>query len=300
VKGSPADGVLEVDDVILGVGGKPFEGDARKAFGTAITEAEKTENKGLLKVIRWRKGKAGPATVPLKAMGNYSDTAPYDCPKSRRILEQGCRYLAERELGTDIVGEVNALALPASGKPEYLEKVKALAHKVGKPDLMLTLKPGMFAWGWGYANLFLTEYYLATGDESVFPAIREYSTTIAKGVTSTNRMEWSSTPVQTGAVGEGNIVLKDQGGYTMLTAVGHSHQGEYYKAWTSKSLSGFVDHGKIRIKVPAWASGAFGHGDVICRDNQCWLYFQGTSDGGRTFQIGLAKHPVPVNTVTKE
>jgi len=109
--------------------------------------------------------------------------------------------------------------------------------------------------------------------------------------TSTNLKDWSSTPVQTGAVGEGNIVLKDQGVYTMLTAVGHSHRGEYYKAWTSRSLTGFVDRGKIKIKVPAWASGAFGHGDVVCRDHQYWLYFQGTSDGGKTFQIGLAKHP---------
>ena len=180
-KGSPADGVLEVDDVILGVGGKPFEGDARKAFGAAITEAEKTENKGLLKVIRWRQGKEEQVAVPLQVMGSYSDTAPFDCPKSRRILEQGCRYLAEHGLGDGIAGEVNALALLASGKPEYLEKVKALAHKVGKPDLKLTLKPGMFAWDWGYDNLFLTEYYAATGDESVLPAIRELSTTIAKG-----------------------------------------------------------------------------------------------------------------------
>jgi len=130
-KGSPADRVLEADDVILGVTGKPFEGDARKAFGAAITEAEKTENKGLLRLIRWRKGKAEPVAVPLKVMGAYSDTAPYNCLKSRRILEQGCLYLAGREMGGDIGGEINALALLASGKPEYLQKVKALAHKVG-------------------------------------------------------------------------------------------------------------------------------------------------------------------------
>ena len=180
-KGSPADGVLEVDDVILGVGGKPFESDARKAFGAAITEAEKTENKGLLKLIRWRKGTRSDVAVRLRVMGAYSDTAPYNCLKSRLILEQGCRYLAGREMGGDIGGEINALALLASGKPEFLQKVKALAHKVGRPDLKLTLQPGMFAWDWGYANLFLTEYYLATGDKSVLPAIREYSTTIAKG-----------------------------------------------------------------------------------------------------------------------
>ena len=37
---SPASGVMEVNDVILGVNGKPFDDDARKAFGRAITEAE--------------------------------------------------------------------------------------------------------------------------------------------------------------------------------------------------------------------------------------------------------------------
>src|SRR5579871_6279902 len=42
--GSPADGVLAVDDVILGVDGKSFESDARRAFGEAIGVAERTEN----------------------------------------------------------------------------------------------------------------------------------------------------------------------------------------------------------------------------------------------------------------
>jgi len=39
-KGSPADGLLEVGDVITGVQGKPFGDDARILFGKAITEAE--------------------------------------------------------------------------------------------------------------------------------------------------------------------------------------------------------------------------------------------------------------------
>jgi hypothetical protein len=115
-------------------------------------------------------------------------------------------------------------------------------------------------------------------------------------VTSTNLTDWSSTPVQTGAVGEGNIVLKDQGVYTMLTAVGHSHHGEYYKSWRSNSLTGFEDGGKIKMNVPTWASGAFGHGDVLRYGDEYWLYFQGTSNGGKTFQIGLAKHPVGTST----
>ena len=53
---SPASGVMEVNDVILGVNGKPFDDDARKRFGRAITEAEKSENKGVLKLVRFRDG----------------------------------------------------------------------------------------------------------------------------------------------------------------------------------------------------------------------------------------------------
>ena len=49
---SPADGVMQVDDVILGVGGKPFTDDARKSFAVAIQEAEKDANKGVLKLTR--------------------------------------------------------------------------------------------------------------------------------------------------------------------------------------------------------------------------------------------------------
>jgi len=41
-KGSPADGVLNVGDVILGVGGKPFSYDPRTEFGKALTSAETT------------------------------------------------------------------------------------------------------------------------------------------------------------------------------------------------------------------------------------------------------------------
>ena len=39
-QGSPAAGIVEVGDVILGVGGGKFTTDARVAFGNAITAAE--------------------------------------------------------------------------------------------------------------------------------------------------------------------------------------------------------------------------------------------------------------------
>ena len=38
--GSPADGVMQVNDVILGVNGSLFSSDCRKSFGTTIGQAE--------------------------------------------------------------------------------------------------------------------------------------------------------------------------------------------------------------------------------------------------------------------
>jgi hypothetical protein len=96
---SPASGVMEVNDVILGVGDKPFSDDARKSFGRAITEAEKTENKGVLKLIRLRDGKTENVELKLKVMGSYSATAPYDCPKSKQILGDACQALAKEPVG---------------------------------------------------------------------------------------------------------------------------------------------------------------------------------------------------------
>ena len=43
--GSAAEGVLEVGDVILGIGGELFSSDARMALGRAIDEAERTRGR---------------------------------------------------------------------------------------------------------------------------------------------------------------------------------------------------------------------------------------------------------------
>lgn len=55
-KGSPADGVLKVGDVILGLNGKPFASDPRVAFGKALTAAE--AETGNLTLTVWRDGTA--------------------------------------------------------------------------------------------------------------------------------------------------------------------------------------------------------------------------------------------------
>ncbi len=178
---SPADGVMQVDDVILGVGGKPFSDDARKSIAFAIQEAEQEANKGILKLTRWRAGKAEEVQLELQVMGTYSDTAPFNCPKSKRIFEEACKALEKESLNENWCGAVNGLALLATGDPKYLPMVKEFAHKLGPSTLKLELKDGMVIWDWGYRNLFLCEYYLLTGDKDVLHAINEYTVTLSKG-----------------------------------------------------------------------------------------------------------------------
>ena len=132
-KGSPAEGILAVGDVILGVGGKPFSYDPRTEFGKAVTAAESKAGGGKLSISRWRAGKSEEVVIKLPVLGSYGTTAPYDCPKSKRILEQGCKALAEKVAKSPhrddpIVRSLNALALLASGNPAYLPLVKKEAQ----------------------------------------------------------------------------------------------------------------------------------------------------------------------------
>ena len=184
--GSPADGVLRVDDVLLGVDGKRFEDDARQAFGRAVTQAETEARKGLLRLVRWRAGRGGDGEIAevglrLKVLGAYSETAPYACAKSKRIFDDACGVLAREPLREDLWGAVSALALMSTGRPEFMPQVKALALRLG-PERLKAGKPvGRGAWELGYIGLFLGEYYLLTGDGEVLPSVREATLTLARG-----------------------------------------------------------------------------------------------------------------------
>lgn len=169
-KGSPADGIMSTNDVILGVGGDLFDGDPRLQLANAITAAETQQGGGVLRLIRWRSGQKTNVELKLKVLGTYSDTAPYDCPKSKAIFEQGCRLIAQGGLksGDGMAGNLNMLALLANGKEEYRPLLAEYARKL-TPRMNLT-KSG--CWGHAYANLFLAEYVLATGDSEMLAELK--------------------------------------------------------------------------------------------------------------------------------
>ncbi len=182
-KGSPADGVIAVGDVILGVGGKPFSYDPRTEMGKALTLAESEAGNGNLSLTRWRTGSSAEVVMKLPMLGTYSDTAPYNCPKSKRILEQGCKDLAKRmsdssyaERLDPIPRSLNALALLASGNPSYLPLIKKETEWAENFS-----DNGMATWYYGYVMMFLAEYKIATGDDSVMPGLTRLALEAAHG-----------------------------------------------------------------------------------------------------------------------
>lgn len=185
-KGSPADSVMQKGDVVTGLNGQAFGGDARRLFAQAVTEAEKESSGGVLKLVRWRAGKTENVELKMQVLGTYAPTAPYGCAKSKRIFEQGCAAIAKRgfkdpdgNMQISIENDMNALALLASGREEYRMLVAEYAQKVSafKPDLN-----GLPTWEYAYNTLFLAEYALATKDATVVAGLQRLSQEIARGI----------------------------------------------------------------------------------------------------------------------
>lgn len=197
--GSSSAGVLAVDDVILGAkadgGNVPaFSSDCRKAMGWAISEAETKANGGVLSLLRWRAGTTSTVTLTLPVMGTYSDSAPYECEKSARILAGACKNLVSRLitdpgfLKSDLWGAINGLALMAGvvpGDPDY-DRVQASLRSYARALAKSAPNdaPRCETWHWGYINLFLSEYYLhsvADGkpDAVVLEGVNRYTLILA-------------------------------------------------------------------------------------------------------------------------
>ena len=182
-KGSPADGVIAVGDVLLGAGGKEFAFDPRTEMGRAITAAESEAGGGKLVLTRWRAGTTEEVVIKLPVLGSFSGTAPFDCPKSKRILDQGLKALAVRVAQPDygkktdgIPRALNALALLAGGDAAHLPLVKREAQWAADFET-----DGYKTWYYGYVMMLAAEYIAATGDQSMLPGLRRLALEAARG-----------------------------------------------------------------------------------------------------------------------
>ena len=176
--GSPADGKIKPGDVLTAAGGIPFKGQTRKQLAAAIDKAEAT---GTLTLTR-KDGSTVDLTLPI--LGSYADTAPYDCPKTERIITRAADFIVQSKKFGREGFPIALLGLLATGEPKYIEFVKQQVHaaKWASPDTKLSVDTyARTAWNWAYTGIFLGEYYLLTKDKYVLPALEAYTVALAKG-----------------------------------------------------------------------------------------------------------------------
>jgi len=179
-QGSPAAGVLQKNDVVLGVEEQLFSFDPRVELGRAIGEVEGHD--GNLSMIISRDGEISRVELKLPVLGFYSHTAPFNCDKSQKIFEKGCEAIAAKlkanaKKGHLITQSYNLLALLASGKKEYFPLVRKELETIANSDL----KRGYYSWHYGPVNMLVAEYIMTTGDKTLMPQLERITGEIIDG-----------------------------------------------------------------------------------------------------------------------
>ena len=167
--GSPADGKILHGDFIYGVNGKPFN-NVTADMAEAIALAETEEAKGVMRLDLLRNGKKMTVEIQLPVLGTFSETSPYDCPKTDRMVAEAEAWVAKRggvrggagRMGHPVFSNAEAMFLLAAGTPEYQGLVRRHVY---------TRLEGGGSWTASADLLLLAEYYLATGDRGVLSAL---------------------------------------------------------------------------------------------------------------------------------
>ena len=202
-KSSPANGVLAVGDVILGVGGKPFSYDPRTEFGKAAHRCGIRGWWRQLVLTRWRDGRAKDVIIKLPVLGTYSATAPFACPKSKRIFEQGCATLARRVAAPSYNPTQSAfLKCAAHCWPAAIRNIFPSCGRK-RSGLPASQSRAWQLWYYGYVTMFLAEYKMATGDDSAMPGLRRLAMESAMAKVSSARGDTVSPGPMAGLSGYG-------------------------------------------------------------------------------------------------
>lgn len=187
---SPADGKLAMHDVIVGANGKMFVAglDPRPQLANAITRSETAEMGGKLTLRVIRDGKPVTETIQLQVLGTYAKTCPYNCRKSKKILDNAATFVADMQHPNGSPHWWwNALIYIAHPDLKYRDNARRAAHYFCS-DLVEydTVKGhpysrGLTSWRYSYKAMFLVEYYLLTGDETVLPTVKTLVDWIGRG-----------------------------------------------------------------------------------------------------------------------
>jgi sialate O-acetylesterase len=179
--GSPAEGKLFEGDVIYSANGKMLGDKAWEVMAAAITHSETIAGKGKLMLGVRRGAKNLDVEITLEVMGSYSPTAPYDCPKTEKIISNLEQWLVGHGAGEGFLN-TDAIFMLATGNPELQGHVRRIIYaQMAKNNVNKPIDPRNAGKSWhNSADAFLLgEYYLATGDRNVLPHLKNYCDRLA-------------------------------------------------------------------------------------------------------------------------
>jgi len=175
---SPADGVLQLEDEVLGANGKTFskhsfakgvhgiDGPIRD-LGLAIEDSEGSD--GVLKLMLRRGGKDMAVDLQLEKLGRFAEGFPVNCAKTALLKDRAYRYLIEHPGGIDSQGRcVEILSMLSSEDPKVSEEGRRLAKEWAKPYNDQT-----WTWHLGFQSIVMGEYYRLSGDPLALEVLKK-------------------------------------------------------------------------------------------------------------------------------
>lgn len=196
---TPAHGRIEVGDVLLGAGGRPFEHEHRNGYGMqvfgargpirefadALEQSQAAAGKGRLALTVRRGGAVREVELELgQRYGAFAATFPRDCSKTDRVLGELCRYLLDHQrddgsFGNPVHDTFAPLALLASGDEHHLPAVERNARWHARTTKAKD-EDSLINWRYMAAAIVLAEYHLATKEEWVVPELQEVHDFLAR------------------------------------------------------------------------------------------------------------------------
>lgn len=184
---SPAAGKIKAGDIIVGANGHVM--DVPHQFGRRTVSGwrgpmeemakliEDSQGKdGVLELIVARGGKKETVPIQIEAVGRFSDTFPFNCERSDKLMIELCDFLVQEYERDGKFGRPHAhgaaiLALMASGQNKYAKLIRHIMS--GYPNKRYSSENGggFPTWGWGYDGIVMGEYYLLTKEKSLIPAM---------------------------------------------------------------------------------------------------------------------------------
>jgi hypothetical protein len=195
---SPAEGHVQIGDLIVGAGGKRFQENHRNGYGMKVfgadgpiaelalvlEQCQSTDRQGKLPLTIRRGRQLVEISLDVGTRyGTFAPTFPLHCPKSDLILTELLQYLVDHQhengsFGDPVHDTFAPLALLAGGDAKYRPAIERnVKYHCGVPrakDLSL------INWNYMSAAIVLSEYSLVTGDKSLLPDLQQIHDLIAK------------------------------------------------------------------------------------------------------------------------